>query len=405
MQFITACGLQTESDSGNMYSAAVPMETTPVIDYKLPEQTANVLVSRVGYQADSRKEAAVKGKTLPDSFRIVQADSGEVVYTGDLKRVSYHADLDLSVGYASFDELLEPGTYYVECDIVGRSYTFTVEEVLYARLFGETYHQLLENARDGSLSLRGAIALLTAYDWYIELFPDEDGDEVPDVMAGLAEWMESYEEQAQDEDQLLRAAFLAKFSYLYQNYNRRYATSCLQRATTLYSQTQNTMQKDAEHFFALTELYRATGVNTYRVQIEDYSNFFENNSSYLDETEYLYGVMTYLMTRQKVDRTFCDGLMKKLMMRGEEIAGYYDEIVHPVSAHNNGTEDMLQHVQALLFVNYVLGSYQYYNIEKDFLSFLGGRNLESVNFYAAEADPESYILLLSQLTAQNQIQK
>ncbi|MBR1931106.1 MAG: glycoside hydrolase family 9 protein [Lachnospiraceae bacterium] len=395
------CANWQEPENLSSHNALTPMETTPIVDYVVPRQTANILVNRLGYQSDSRKEAAIKGKNLPETFRVVRAEDGQLVYNGTIETITYNADMGIYTGVAVFDELVEPGSYYVECDIVGRSFDFLVADDLYAQLFGEVYQEALTKCENGTLSLSGAVALLSAYEWYADIFPDANGDQVPDVLTALTQWMEKYEEGAEDTQQALRAAFFAKFSYLYQNYNRRYATSCLQRASTLFGQTQNTLQKDADCFFALTELYRATGLRTYDSQIKEYRLFFENNSSYPEERMYLYGMMTYLATRQKVDADFCEILIKQVRGRGEEIAGRYEEIVHPITARNNGAEDVLQRTEELLLSNYVMSSYQYYNIDKDFLNYLCGRNLESVCFYQEEESHEGYLLLLAQLTAEN----
>ena len=71
---------------------------------------------------------------------------------------------------------------------------------------------------------------------------------------------------------------------------------------------------------ALTELYRAAGLYTYRNQILEYKDFFEDNTSYLEETAYLYGSMTYLATRQPVDVDLCTVFMESIRNRGEELA-------------------------------------------------------------------------------------
>ena len=159
------------------------------------------------------------------------------------------------------------------------------------------------------------------------------------------------------------------------------------------------MHKDAESFFALAELYRATGLWNYRNQILEYGSYFENSSSYLEETEYLYGAMTYMTTRQKVDVTLCNTFIEKMMNRGEELSRRYKDLIHPVTAKNNGTEDVLKKADEILFVNYVLNSYQYHNILEEFLHYLGGRNLQSVIFYPGEDDCTGYILLLAQLAS------
>ncbi len=395
------CGTKTETASGEgNYAAAVSMETTPIIEYTVPQLTSNVLVDRLGYQAVGEKEAAVKGKELPESFCLVNADTGESVYTGKIEKVSYSAETGLYVGYAVFEEYEKPGNYYLECDNVGRSYTFPIVSDLYIQMFDELSEQIMIECTQQTATVSEVAALLTAYEWYPELFGDEDMDEVPDVLELLAEWFQARENSGEDvQEGVLNAAILAKYSYLYQKYDKKYATACLQRASALFEKTQNTMQKDAESFFALTELYRASGLYNYRKQIIEYKSYFENASSFGRQREYLYGAMTYMITRQKVDVELCNILLDKMMDRGEEISNRCGDMTHPVTAKNNGTEDIVTHASEVIFVNYVLKSYQYHKTLEEFLHYLGGRNLQSVTFYPGEEEYAGYLLLLAQLAS------
>jgi len=126
--------------------------------------------------------------------------------------------------------------------------------------------------------------------------------------------------------------------------------------------------------------------------------FFENSSSFAGEREYLYGAMTYMVTRQKVDVNLCNILLDKMMDRGEEILERQEDIIHPVAAKNNGTEDVLTQASEIAFVNYVLNSYQYHMVLQEILHYLGGRNLQSVNFYS-EDESGDYLLILAQLAS------
>lgn len=397
----SGCGTRADTASaGGYYAAAVGMESTPIVDYAVPQLTPNILVDQLGYQAEGRKEAAVKGSSLPKEFTLVDAASHESVYQGIIEKVAYNTETELFVGYADFGEYGKPGTYYLECDGIGRSYTFSIVPDLYGQLFEELCGEVLEKCRQQSADIPEVTELLNAYEWYPGLFGDGNDDGIPDMLEELAKWFRGQEDDMEDlQEGALYAALLAKFSYLYQKYDKQYATVCLQRASAIFEQTQNTIHKDAQSFFALTELYRATGLSTYRNQIADYKSYFENSSSYLEETEYLYGSMTYMVTRQKVDVSLCTTFMEKLMDRGEEVAGRYEDMIHPVSAKNNGTEDIQKRAAELLFANYVLDSYQYHNILEEFLHYLGGRNLQSVCFYSGEGESTGYILLLAQLAA------
>lgn len=399
MALLGGCGIQAEQDIMNSpYAAVEGMEGTPVVDYSVPLLLPNVLVDIRGYTAECEKQAAVKGHELPETFRLRDAETGEEVYSGVLDKITYNEELELYTGYACFDEYTVEGTYYLECDIVGESYRFEIQESTYAELFQEVYESLMEACRDHSLEISEALSLLEAYEWYGEVFPDDNRDQIPDVLKALQSWISFMEESGPDAgDSALYAAFLAKFSYHYQKFDQAYATDCLRRASTVFAQAQTTLSRDADAFLALTELYRATGLFTYRNQISDYKSFFENNGSYLEEISYLYGAMTYMSTRQKVDVELCALFMTNLTNRGEEISKRYEDMIHPVAARNNGAEDLLKNAVELSCANYVLNSYQYTKITEEFLHYLMGQNVGSVCFYPEEGDRSSYMILFAQM--------
>ncbi|MGN0168648.1 MAG: cellulase N-terminal Ig-like domain-containing protein [Acetatifactor sp.] len=397
----TGCGAQADSDSvKSPYASAVSMEGTPVIDYAVPQFLPNILVDAEGYCLGEEMAAVLKGRRLPEQFSLVDAVSGDVVYIGAVEEIAYNEELDLYTGYADFSEVDKQGEYYLQCDIIGESNRFSIEKQLYGRLFTETYGGFMEKCRDRSLKLDEAVALLEAYEWYSAVFPDEDENQIPDVLEEVKSWVAYKEENGVEaSEEALYAALLAKFSYIYQKFDFQYATDCLKRASTVFGQLQPTLSRDADSFFALTELYRATGLYTYRNQIVDYKSFFENNSSYLEEQGYLYGSMTYLVTRHKVDLTLCENFMGNLMDRAEEISKRYEDMLHPATAKNNGSTDLLKNATMVSCANYCMNNYQYTNICEEFLHYLMGRNRESVNFYESDEDRIGYLLLLAGLAA------
>lgn len=399
MAVLGGCGMQTEQENSvNPYLAVEGMESTPVVDYSVPHALPNILVDARGYMAECEKRAAVKGHELPETFRLIDAETREEVFSGQLEKITYNEELGLYTGIACFDEYITEGTYYLECDMVGQSYRFGIKDSMYAELFREIYDIRMEDCDDRSLTISDAMALLVAYEWYSEVFPDDNGDQIPDVLESLQSWI-SFMEESEPEagDAALYAAFLAKFSYNYQKFDQAYATDCLRRASTVYGQLQTALNRDADVFFALAELYRATGLHTYRNQISDYKSFFENNGSYLEENSYLYGTMTYMSTRQRVDVELCALFMNTLTNRGEEISKRYEDMIHPVAARNNGADDLLKSAVELSCANYVLNSYQYTQITEEFLHYLMGQNAESVCFYPGTGDQSSYMLLFAQL--------
>lgn len=73
-----------------------------MIDYSLPALTPNVLVDRYGYGTEEKKEAVLKGKRLPKVFSLVDAESGETVYSGRVTEVVYLEKQEIYVGTADF---------------------------------------------------------------------------------------------------------------------------------------------------------------------------------------------------------------------------------------------------------------------------------------------------------------
>lgn len=395
----------TMNETKNQHTADAAMESTPIVDYAVPQLYPNVMVDKRGYAGAEEKVAAVKGRDLPRDFRILEASTGRIVYTGALEDVVSHEELGIYSGYADFSDFCEEGVYYLECDGVGRSFRFQVEDALYASMFRDVYEELTESCRSRELTLQEAVLFLTAYEWYGDLFPDEDDDKVPDVLKELKGWVAHVEEQGvSGSEEALYGAMLAKFSYLYQKYDRGYANECLKRASTVFGQVQKkaTFSADAESFFALTELYRATGLDGYRKQIEDYEDFFEDNSGYLKETGYLYAVMTYIATRQKVNVGMCESFTERLMSQAEEISDRYVEMLHPVTAKNNGLEELMQCAVEVSCANYVMNNYQYTRVTQEFLHYLMGRNLNSADLCADGENRAELLLLLASLASGRQ---
>lgn len=398
--WLTGCTDETAQEPENMYNVymAGGMEETPVVDYPVPQPLPNVLADRRGYSAGSAKKAFVTGRELPETFTLVDEGTGKAVYYGAVEDKTYNAELGLYVGYADFTQVDQPGSYYVECDIIGQSYRFDIKERLYPELFLESYGEMLKDCENGSLSVMGAIRLLEAYEWYGELFPDQNSNNIPDVLETLQGWVAHTEENgAGAGHEALYAAFLAKYGYNIKNYNFEYATECLKRAATVFGQVPEGA-RDAAVFYALTELFRATGLNTYHNSILKYKSVFQDNRTYLDEG-YLYGSMTYLMTRQQVDAALCEEMIYTVISKGEEISEQYQSLIAPAVPGDGARAELMKYVSNLSCANYILNIYQYTSVIEECLHFLMGRNPESVNYYENTGDRTAYLMWFAQLAA------
>lgn len=396
--FLSGCTQPVTEQTTSGTHTRTAMESTPVISYTVPVQTANLLVDLCGYSTEASKTAVVKSEAhFEEEVRVVDAGSGETLQTLSAKEQEYREDIGLYTAEVDFSPVSTEGTYYLENDTVGRSYSFSVEEDFYAERLAEVSEELRGACADSSATPKDVYLLLATYEWYDEMFAAEDGG-TPELLDSVAAYLEYEANTAAEEPvtDLYYVAALAKFSYLYQSYQVKYATQCLRHASALYADAAAT-GKDAERFLALAELYRASGQSSYRNQLASYQEYFADNTTFPQEQGYLFGAMTYLSTRQRVDTELCASLMEGIRSRGEELAKRIEDMIDPLDAHNNGTEELLSTALQLSCANYILSSYQYTELVEDILHYLSGYNLGSELYPITDEERGEELLLLAQL--------
>ncbi len=219
------------------------METEPDLSYEVPVSSPNIFVNQLGYIPDGTKVAVFCGKELPDRFHVVEKETGEIVFTGYLEEQGYQDESQEYNSYGDFTEVSNPGTYYIEAPIIGRSYSFMIEKDLYGDVFkeacrqyyynrcgmtltseyaGEMAHNACHTGRalvkeDTSVSMdvnggwhqdesgskmvepaaRSIAIILLAYELYGDAFTDdmgipESGNEIPDILDEVryeVEWL------------------------------------------------------------------------------------------------------------------------------------------------------------------------------------------------------------------------
>ncbi|MCL2718829.1 MAG: glycoside hydrolase family 9 protein [Lachnospiraceae bacterium] len=104
------------------------------INYVVPISVPNIMVNQLGYLPGSVKMAVFRGENLPDEFRIIN-ESGQTVFIGEIEERGYNPVTGEYISYGFFTEFDAPGTYYLEAQIVGRSYNFQIENDLYDSVF------------------------------------------------------------------------------------------------------------------------------------------------------------------------------------------------------------------------------------------------------------------------------
>ena len=381
----------TEGEPKPSINKAQSMEQVAVLAYELPGSKPSILISFRGYQAKREKQAVFTSAYPIDSFQVRRAADDQVVLE---KKVNYTKAEDGTVGTGSFTELVEEGEYYIFAKGVGRSKSFHIGKSFFAEEFWNMTDKIRDKARENQASLHELAQLLMLYEWYPNLFSDEDENGIPQVLEFLAGWSEREENAT-----LLTAAVMAKFSFLFQDYDRKLATKLLNKASTIFEQEKEGQGTDADYFFALTELYRATGRYEYRKAIEEYVEYFRNHIDFLNREGYLYGAMTYLTTYQKVNLELCNLLMEQINRKAEENAESLTKLTDPATGKNNGPGQIFEQACIVVAANYIMNNPEYNRIVEKVWDYFSGQNIASLDSVSQCEDYAGYLLLLGQLYA------
>lgn len=128
------------------------MEAEPDLSYEVPVDSPNIFVNQLGYITESTKVAVFYAQELPGTFRVIQKDSGECVFTGYLEEKGDAGGTQECAGYGDFSEVQAPGVYYIEAPMIGRSYSFRIGDDLYDQVFMEACKQYYYNRCGMTLS-------------------------------------------------------------------------------------------------------------------------------------------------------------------------------------------------------------------------------------------------------------
>ena len=120
----------TSQSASGEESQITSLGLTPDLDYDRPVIEAHIEVDQLGYLLESPKLVIFRGEDLESDFHVVSAESGDTVYTGKI-RSKTEAISGETFYYGEFTDLTTPGTYYVQTDVIGYSYPFSIGEDIY----------------------------------------------------------------------------------------------------------------------------------------------------------------------------------------------------------------------------------------------------------------------------------
>lgn len=270
-------------------------------------------------------------------------------------------------------------------------------------------------SRDVVKGCRTVNSLLLAYELYPEAFGDamgipESGNGIPDILDEVKyeiDWLFKMQDTKSGavyasvssvdnktagyilyidgitmDATIHFAAAMARFSYLYQNYDREFATLCLKAADRAYRYAEQYPADISQerYFHAAAELYRATGSYQYHNVVKSYLE--QNAEPDLENDFAFWGCVTYLSTKQKVDTKLCSAVIRNLMRKVETISYASKECKLLVKAdEKQGSHaGLLRDMTRLAVVDHIIANHEYTTVLENHLHYMLGRNLQSVSY-------------------------
>ncbi len=202
----------------------------------------------------------------------------------------------------------------------------------------------------------------------------------------------SYVEMSTPESCRAFAFVMAKFGYLYQNFDKEYATSCLQAADRAWKYAElndenadsvilDDKAKAAQRFAAAAEIYRASGLEEYRKFVEEYLKQSNPQNAFDNEMEF-YGAVTYINTKQPVDTEICGAIIKPILKKAEDISAKAREskFLVPGNVEQSDNAELLNQMIYMTLVDYIISNHEYDTIIENYLHYFLGRNHQSITY-------------------------
>ena len=401
---IPGCGYEDEAvtEAGNKLENEIQIlndNEIGQITYDRPISAPNVLVDRCGYEMDNSKKVIFLGENLEDSFSLIDKSTGEIVYTGAIKKAVLDEATGKYVSQGDFTEFCQEGTYYIETSIIGQSYAFSIAdkyyEMLYEQLEKEIHiDSIVATCDTTSEAIEALSALLLLQEFFLKE-TQTDLEESAQLLSKVGKQIDrllekqdkttgGIKEKESDSDFSFEttdqyAALLADYVYLYKKtkgYDVVY-TNQLQKAAESaynYGNSQQNMYEDS-HYFAATQMFRSFSNRRYNDLILVYDSYHENLAENSQNTgRYkLYGDIIYLSTSGNVNGELCEKYMKNLLGQAEMIGDSLKQ--NPYLVYGEDLDSIIDGMLVLTIADHVIVSHEYLGILKEELHYLYGRNI------------------------------
>lgn len=382
---------QVQNKDGNQFTKEITSDAAYTWEYEIPVSTVKVLVDRNGYQTQRDKEVFFLGENLSSQFYVIKEENHEIVYTGEIQNQTYDEATKNYVSRGDFSSVTEPGSYYIETDVIGRSYTFEIADDVYQKMFQNVMQAeemlLPEQTPEAICHVTfGMHTLFLALQYHGALF-ETDNDLVTQMLR-MAEWMLN----CQSEDGSLYADYEATASFCgimtmctnnFGKYDKTIAKSYKTAATKAWQwmekQPQEQVEKDAL-FYAAAQLFSAEGTPAYQELVTQH--LMKERGRLTENMHNFFGATLYIASVDYTSRDLCTKIMQEFVDETEKICEI--EKQNPSRVYTNVLYENLRKVLLICFVDYITPSNEYAVILENTLHYVFGRNNTGAGFLDAQ---------------------
>ena len=341
-----------------------------VLGIDRPTVSSNIAIDLQGYAPADLKYAHFTGADLQDIFYVYRQKDKQVVYQGSIQQTG-----EAGKAWGDFSEVTEPGSYYIQTAVIGRSYTFQIYEDRYQSQF-ETDRESWQSAApedyytaEEETDYQALMILAMLQEFYAE--PEAGADS---KLQEDADYLIQYHtEQAKssvsgsDADmadvraEYCYAAAMAQCYHVLKN--EAGAAAYLKQAQTAYqtaarSRSRTDMAVSPEQYMAAAALFKVTGSYSYHQVIKQY----EAAEDITKDTAGFWGDLFYLTSLQRVDTKLCEQQMNRLLKECGELC---DSVLSQHAMENRA--DSLTAMLKLAVADDTLVSLEYRNACKTLL--------------------------------------
>lgn len=415
--FNVSCALSQGQPVSTVPIEQSTLKMVPDFSYAVATQKPHIFVDQIGYRSSDKKVAFFYGNNIEETYEIREKSTDFVVYSGTLDKIKEESNKTLYKGiFTSFNS---QGEYYIHHEQLGDSYDFGIVDTMYDVQYKKLENQLIKQKyKDVSnqaylLSNYMFIAEVNKEKWinesyirakiqlllnsmdpdtgafYKEIhensFVDSDTKESTEEMlaAGESQGTISLSTTAQ------MAGVLAQYVYHYKGKeDSAFINKCLQAAQKAYRYVENyrdNTDTDA-WYFAATQLFRTTRQYKYRKAIAEYDTLRVQSRSSTEQGYTVLADFAYLSTLYGTDYKRCEDLLENYMEKAQNISiASSDESFYVLEGiASMSYREVLEDMLIMGVVNHILSGQEYAGVQKNYIHYLFGVNMEAKNYMDEE---------------------